>query len=144
MKILNKIFYTVSTVVEVLLILGIFIINYFTRTKMGMSRHVFARSFLWENSYNIPKLQHMSIILIAIIAILILIFFIKRKAKLKKIAFIENIIMIILVIIYSGFTLLYSTYDYKAFYYICLMLFVATIIQIIKSFFTIILCKKYK
>lgn len=141
MKMLNKIFYIVATIVEALLILGIFVINYFTRTRMGMARHVSARNFLWENAYDITKIKYLSIIVIVIMMILSLLFFVKRKKYINHKVSRTNIIMIILGVIYTVFILRYSTYDYKAYYYICLMLFLATILQIIKAIVKTILCE---
>ena len=55
-----------------------------------------------------------------------------------------NIIMVILILIYSGFNLLYSTEDFRAFYFMSVMLAVVTFIQIVKIFFSIILFKNNK
>lgn len=141
MKKINKVFYIIATVLQVLLLLGTYVVNYFTRKKMGMLRYVVYKNSNWENTYPVEKLQYISILVFIILMILILGFYIKRKSKLNKIILNINITMIILTSIYTGFTLLYSTEDFRAFYFISLMIGLATFIQITKTFFLVFLCK---
>ena len=66
--------------------------------------------------------------------LLVLILYIKRKPKLKKIVTIMSITMVIFVLSFIGFTLIYSAEEIRAFYYISLILGLVTLIQIIKTF----------
>ncbi|MEG1410574.1 MAG: hypothetical protein RSD36_12115 [Terrisporobacter sp.] len=134
MKKLSKAFYTIATVLQFALLLGIYVVNYFTRKKMGMARFVSAKNYVWENTYPIEKIQYISIIILVILTILAMLFYIKRRSKNNKKIRNVNILMVVLVSIYSVFNLLYSTYDYRAFYFMGSMLGAATFIQIIKSF----------
>ena len=144
MKRLNKIFYIILTMLQVLLLVGTYVVNYFTRKRMGMLRFVIYKNINWEQSYPIEQLQYLAIIIFAVLMILVLAIYLKRKSQLSKNILNMNIIMVILILIYSGFNLLYSTEDFRAFYFMSVMLAVVTFIQIVKIFFIIILFKNNK
>ena len=141
MKKMNKVFYVIAAILQIILLAGIYVVNYFTQKKMGMIRYVIYKNGVFEKSYPIEKLQYISIIVFIILMILVLGFYIKRKSKLNKSVLNMNIVMIVLTSAYAGFTLLYSTEDFRAFYFMSLMLGVATLIQIIKTFLSVFLCK---
>ena len=105
---------------------------------------VIYKNSTWESSYPIAQIQYLVIALFAILMISILVFYLKRKSQLNKNTLSRNIVMIVLVVIYSGFNLLYSTEDFRAFYFMSAMLAVATFLQIIKAFFVVLLCKSEK
>lgn len=144
MKKLNKVFYIVVSILQVLLLAGTYVVNYFTRKKMGMLRFVIYKNNKWENSYPIAQIQSLIIILFIVLMILTLVLYLKRKSQLNKNVLRANIVMIVLVSIYSGFNLLYSTEDFRAFYFMSVMLAVATFLQIAKTFFTVLLYKNEK
>ena len=141
MKKMNKVFYAIATILQIILLVGIYVVNYFTQKRMGMMRYVIYKNGIFEKSYPIEKLQYLGIIVFIILMILVLGFYIKRKSKLNKSVLNMNIVMVVLTSIYVGFTLLYSTEDFRAFYFMSLMLGVATLIQIIKTFLSVFLCK---
>ncbi|WP_027702982.1 hypothetical protein [Metaclostridioides mangenotii] len=144
MKTANKIFYIVATLLEVSLLIGAYVVNYFTHKKMGMLRHVVYKNNFWEDKYPIVQIEYISIVLLVILMILVFTLYAKRKAKLKNSVLIMNIAMVLLVVFYTGFTLLYSTEELRAFYYMSLMLGVATFIQVIKSFIGVLFYKNEK
>ena len=137
MKKMNKVFYIIATILQVLLLVGIYVVNYFTRKKMGMLRYVIYKNGIFEEAYPIQQLQYISILVFIILMILTLVFYIKKKSKLNRSILNMNIVMVILTSIYTGFTLLYSTKDFRAFYFMSLMLGLATFIQIIKTFLSV-------
>ena len=141
MKKMNKVFYAIATILQIILLVGIYVVNYFTQKRMGMMRYVIYKNGIFEKSYPIEKLQYLGIIVFIILMILVLGFYIKRKSKLNKSVLNMNIVMVVLTSIYVGFTLLYSTEDFRAFYFMSLMLGVATLIQTIKTFLSVFLCK---
>lgn len=141
MRTMNKVFYAVATILQVILLLGVYVVNYFTRKRMGMLRYVIYKNGVFENTYPIQQLQYICIILLIILTILVLIFYVKSKSNLNKKLINSNIFMLFLISIYVGFNLLYSTEDFRAFYFMSLMLGVAALIQIIKVFFSTLIYK---
>lgn len=141
MKTAKKILYIFTTVIEVLILIGAYMVNYFTHKKMGMLRHVIHKNYVWENTYPIATIQHISVIIMIVLMLLVLALYIKRKYMLKKIVTIMNVVMVILVLFFIGFTFVYSAEEVRAFYYISVMLGVVTLIQIIKTFIGVMVCK---
>lgn len=144
MEKVKKIFYIVTTILEVLMLIGAYMINYFTQKKMGMLRHVAHKNYVWEEKYPIANIQYASIIALIILMLLVLILYIKRKNMLKKIVTIMSIVMVILVLSFTGFILIYSTEEIRAFYYISAIFGLITLIQIIKTFIGVIWYKNEK
>lgn len=141
MKTAKKILYIFTTVIEALILIGAYMVNYFTHKKMGMLRHVIHKNYVWENTYPIATIQHISVIIMIVLMLLVLDLYIKRKYMLKKIVTIMNVVMVIFVLFFIGFTFVYSAEEVRAFYYISAMLGVVTLIQIIKTFIGVMLCK---
>lgn len=138
----KKILYILTTVVEVLLLIGAYMVNYFTHAKMGMARHVIHKNYVWENTYPIENIQYAVIIAMIILMLLVLIVYMKRRAMLKKIVTTMSIIMVISVISFTGFILIYSTEEMRAFYYMSFILGITVLIQIIKTFIGVLVCNK--
>lgn len=141
MKTAKKILYIFTTVIEALILIGAYMVNYFTHKKMGMLRHVIHKNYVWENTYPIATIQYISVIIMIVLMLLVLTLYIKRKYILKKIVTIMNVVMVIFVLFFIGFTFVYSAEEVRAFYYISAMLGVVTLIQIIKTFIGVMLCK---
>ena len=141
MKKSNKVFSIITTVLQILLLVGAYLVNYFTHKKMGMLRYIVYKNNLLENKYPIMKLQYITMIIFAIIVIIILALYIKRKSKLNKYALSMNIFMVILFAVYVSFTLLNSKETLRAYYYIGFMLEVTVFIQIIKSGISVLISK---
>ena len=138
MEKIKKIFYVLTTILEILLLIGAYMVNYFTQKKMGMLRHVVHKNYVWEDKYPIQTIQYIAIISLVILMLLVLILYMKRKAKLKKIVTTMSITMVILVLFFTGFILIYSAEEIRAFYYMSFMLGLMTLIQIIKTFIGVI------
>ena len=144
MKKSKKVFYIMTTIVEILLLIGAYMVNYFAHKKMGMARHVIHKNYVWENTYPITNIKYGAIIALIILMLLVLILYIKRKSMLKKIVTIMCITMVIFVLCFTGFVLVYSAEEIRAFYYISLMIGVMTLIQIFKTFIGVVWYKNEK
>lgn len=138
MEKIKKIFYVLTTMLEILLLVGAYMVNYFTHKKMGMLRHVVHKNYVWEDKYPIQTIQYIAIIALITLMLLVLILYMKRKVRLKKIVTTMSITMVILVLFFIGFILIYSAEEIRAFYYISVMLGLMTLIQIIKTFIGVI------
>ncbi|CEI73047.1 Hypothetical protein FRIFI_1513 [Romboutsia hominis] len=138
MEKIKKIFYVLTTTLEILLLVGAYMVNYFTHKKMGMLRHVVHKNYVWEDKYPIQTIQYIAIIALITLMLLVLILYMKRKVRLKKIVTTMSITMVILVLFFIGFILIYSAEEIRAFYYISVMLGLMTLIQIIKTFIGVI------
>jgi len=130
----KKIFYILTTILEVLMLVGAYIVNYFTHSRMGMLRHVVHKNYVWEQQYSIATIKYAAILALVILMLIVLTLYFKRKPILKKIVTVMSITMVIFVLAFFAFTLIYSAEEVRAFYYISSIFGVVTLIQIIKTF----------
>ncbi|WP_373601070.1 hypothetical protein [Paraclostridium bifermentans] len=144
MKIAKKIFYILITILQVCMLIGAYMVNYFTQNKMGMLRHVVHKNYIWENTYPIETIKYTVIISLIVLMIGVLILYLKRKSNLNKLVTVMTIVMVICVLSFTGFTLIYSAEEMRAFYYVSAILCIMTLVQIIKTFIGIIWFKKEK
>ena len=138
----KKICYVVTTILECLLLIGAYMVNYFTQSKMGMLRHVIHKNYVWEEKYPIENIINATIIAFIILMLIVLILYMKRRIILKNIVTIMVITMIIFVLSFVGFMLMYSAEEIRAFYYMSFIFGIAVLIQIIKTFISVLVCKK--
>ena len=141
MDMLKKILYILTTVLEVCMLFGAYMVNHFTHTKMGMLRHVVHKNYIWEQLYPIQVIKNVCILSLLILMIFVLILYFKRKHMLRKIVTVMSIVMVLCVVIFTIFTLVYSAKEIRAFYYISTIFGLVTLIQIIKTLIGVICCR---
>lgn len=134
----KKIFYVLVTIVEALMLVGAYLVNYFTHAKMGMLRHVVHKNYIWEQKYPIQTIKYGSILALVILMLIVLVMYFKKKYMLKKIVTIMSITMVLFVIAFAIFVLMYSSEEIRAFYYMSAIFGAVTLIQIIKTFIGVI------
>ncbi|WP_195945582.1 hypothetical protein [Paraclostridium bifermentans] len=134
----KKIFYVLVTIVEALMLVGAYLVNYFTHVKMGMLRYVVHKNYIWEQKYPIQTIKYVSILALVILMLIVLVMYFKKKYMLKKIVTIMSITMVLFVIAFAIFVLMYSSEEIRAFYYMSAIFGAVTLIQIIKTFIGVI------
>ncbi|GAA0102671.1 hypothetical protein UT300012_33860 [Paraclostridium bifermentans] len=134
----KKIFYVLVTIVEALMLVGAYLVNYFTHAKMGMLRHVVHKNYIWDQKYPIQTIKYVSILVLVILMLIVLVMYFKKKYMLKKIVTIMSITMVLFVIAFAIFVLMYSSEEIRAFYYMSAIFGAVTLIQIIKTFIGVI------
>ncbi|MDM8129125.1 hypothetical protein QUV80_11630, partial [Paraclostridium benzoelyticum] len=99
----KKIFYVLLTLVEAIMLVGAYLVNYFTHAKMGMLRHVAHKNYVWEQQYSIQNIKYVSILVVVILMLIVLRMYLKRKHILEKIVTIMNVTMVVFVIAFATF-----------------------------------------
>jgi hypothetical protein len=140
---MKKVVYVIANIIELALLSGTYIINYFTVKKMGMLRWVVFKNMMWEKEYPITMLIIITAAALVILTVAVLLCFIKRR-ELKKIVTGMNAWMIVLTCMYLVYIVGCSTEKMRAYYLISLILALAAMLQIVKSFIGILLCKDEK
>ena len=141
MKKIEKILYVIVTLMEIGLLVGTYILNYYTVKKLGINRTVNFMSAQWEKNYPIPQIKMIVILLLAAFSVLIICIYLKQKASLNKMVGIMVIVMCILSTLSIGYALIFSRGRMRAYYIICLMLAGAAALQLIKTAVGIKRCK---
>lgn len=130
---MKKIGYIAVTFAQVALLFGTFVIHYFTRKKMGMARYVIYKNQGWERDYPMQMLKVSAIAVIVLLTLLVIIFAVRRKERLKKMQVLLCAGMVFADILYIVYTVCWSTEKMRDYYFISAMLSLAALIQIIKT-----------
>src|SRR5699024_5192400 len=83
-------------ILELLIIVGAYMINYYTRVRMGMARHVIYLNRIWEEDLPILTIKILSLLIIIGFGIFTYIHYSRKKNNdiSKKIAIILNYVII--------------------------------------------------
>lgn len=131
---MKKVLYIFVTMLEVLCLAGVCEVQYFTRKKMGMARYVVYKNQGWERQYPMEFLTYGAVLALAVLAVAVLLFFLRRRRGADKPLLLMNLAMVLFTGAYAGFTLMHSTKDYRAYYFISAILAVLSLLQTIKTF----------
>ena len=135
---IKKLFYWIFSVLQVLLLISAYAIQYFSMKKMGMMRYVVFKNHSWENQYPIGAIQYIVIALLVVLAVISILLYVRRKYTLYKSTLRMILAQVIITLIFVFFTVTYSTESYRSYYFISIILAIITVIQAIK----ILACKK--
>lgn len=138
---MKKAGYILAVLLEIAALSGAYIINYFTKKKMGMARWVIYKNQGWEREYPMDVLKMTALAVIVILTILIFLLFLKKKDAGKMVTAM-NVMMIVLTVVYVSYTLVSSTETMRAYYFLSLLFGIAAAVQILKTGAAVLLCRK--
>lgn len=121
------------TLLEVLLLVGAYIVQYFTRKKMGMARYVVYKNRSFEEAYPLQILKNISVVVLAVLTMLLLAAVIKKWNRMTKHQIVMSVVMTVLTIVSIVFTMKNSTEVLRAYYFISPMIAAAALMQILKT-----------
>lgn len=131
---MKRAFYWGSAVLQVLLLLTAFGVQWFSVKKMGMMRYVVYISRQWEIQYPIAALRNSMIAFLVFLLVIIALYALVKKdrhtAGKKFIAMMAAGVIATLAFVF--FSLLYSTEVFRSYYFICLALAAVALLQDIK------------
>lgn len=141
---LKKIFYWVSTILQVLFLIAAYVIQYFSMKRMGMMRYVVFLNHEWEANYPVTTLKYASIAFLIIICAAVILCVITKKSNyiMNKKILPMLIADTILTLIFVFFTLIFSTENYRSYYFTSLILGIVALIQHTKILLVLFLHKK--
>lgn len=121
-------FIVLFSILEILALTGAFSAHYFTKTRMGMLRHVVYLNGKWERAFPIQIVKWVSICIIIGLIILISLNYLKRRKHYKT-----NILTITWTMIVNGWTLYfllaYSVEKNRAYYILAICFTLITLFQ---------------
>lgn len=131
---MKKFFFWIFTILQVLLLIAAYGIQFFSMKRMGMMRYVVFINNEWEAQYPIALLQYASIAFLVLFFVAIILYIKTQKDNyFKSKEFLPMLVInIILTLAFVIFTLAYSTKSYRSYYFTSLILAVTTLIQDIK------------
>jgi hypothetical protein len=132
---MKKVFYWISSTLQVLLLIAAYGIQFFSMKKMGMMRYVVYINHKWEAQYPIAALQYIAIAVLVLLVVITYVAFIKTKKDARALGKMSLPMMIMqaaITLAYVFFTLSYSAESFRSYYFICLILAFIALIQDIK------------
>lgn len=116
------------SLLEILAIIGAYVAHYFTKTRMGMLRHMAYLNGKWEKEFPIDMMKWIVVGMIIIFIIFICVHYIKEKRK-----FNTSIALMVITIIINLWTVYYllfnGTASNYAYYIISICLIILTVFQ---------------
>ena len=128
----KRVFYVIATLVEVAALVGIFLLNYFARAKLGMNRWLGYHNGKWEEGLPIPTIETLVIIGLIILAIAVVVMLWRRKTT-GVIPVASVVASCVLVATTSAFVAFHATTDYRAYYLMAICFALASLLQLAKS-----------
>ncbi|CUX31262.1 hypothetical protein [Clostridium sp. C105KSO13] len=134
----GKRLYIAVTILEVLFLAGSYIVDYFTRKKMGMARFVIYKNYAWEEKYPMVTLSYiviiaLSILTVAVVILFLRVIFLKKSQRTDRREYIMVGIMILLTLLYVCFTLACSKETQRSYYFVSALYGIAAVLQIVKA-----------
>lgn len=139
---MKKILYIIVTVLETACFAGAYIINYFTRKRMGMARYVVYKNQGWRTGYPLETMTYAVIVLVAVLAAFTIILYIRRRKEAGSRLLAMNIVMLLLDCWYIWFTLVNSADTLRAYYFMSLLFALTAILQTMKTCAAVLSYKK--
>lgn len=124
----NYICMTLSIILEILGAIGAYTANYFTRTRMGMLRHMVYLNGKWEKALPILTIKWIAI---SIIIVLVIVAYLRyRNGEIKvQVSMIPMILNIIVSAWTVYFLLVYSAERNRAYYILSICFILMTVFQ---------------
>lgn len=141
---MRKALYIIASVFEIALLAGAYIIQYFTRRKMGMARYVVYKNRGWESKYPMELLQYAGVAVIAVLTILVTVTYMKHKKQRSVQMTAMLAATILLSALYIGFTFISGTDSLRAYYFIGGMFALAAFVQAAKALLRMVLGRDLK
>lgn len=124
----NYICIILFAILEISAIIGAYAAHYFTKTRMGMLRHIIYLNSSWENTFPIPMIRLIAICAIIALAIIVYVIYLNKKVNSLSVT-----MSMILTIIISGWTvyflLIYDTESNHAYYILSICFILITLFQ---------------
>lgn len=140
MKKKKKVLYFIVTLLQVGLLAGTYILNYFTVQKLGINRKMNYMSSKWEKNYPLPQIKVSVILVLAGLSVLIICYYLKNKDVSRKKICLMLVVMCILSVTGISYILLCSVQKMRAYYIISMMLAATAVLQQMKAFVAIRTC----
>lgn len=139
---MKKIVMIIFDVLTLALLASGYIIQYFTKRKLGMMRWINFHTYKYQEMLPLELLKYVAVSVIILLAVFIICRFMKNRKDAKMIDKITITVMAVVTLFDFGFTLFSSLESVRAYYFIMPLLSVAALMQTMKNFVVIGMLKE--
>lgn len=141
---MKKVLYIISDLLIAALLAGAYIVQYFAKRKLGMNRWIVFKISKVKEALPIEILRYVAAAAVLALAVLLVILYGRNRKAYRKILLPMVIVTIVLAAGYLGFTLYFSQELIRAYYLMLPLIGLANVVQLIKTFTAMKLCKVSK
>lgn len=133
-----KVLYSFVLLLQVALIAGAFILNFFATTRMGMKRWLNYKNKTWLNTLPIEELKIAVFIILCVATLILIIISVKKIKSLSLIAKLSLLVLILGLIAYTIFMFSNNVSSLRAYYYMLPFFSLSLLIQVVKGYFFVL------
>lgn len=141
---MKRILFALLDLLAAAFLAGGYIIQYFTKRKLGMMRWVTFKTSKIQEAMPADILKYAAVIVALLLTVMVIRSFIEKRAGLEKIDVVMAVVMVILTLVYLGFTLFAASDVIRSYYLVLPMIGMATLILIIRNGIAVWMCKNEK
>lgn len=123
-------------------LIGSYAFHYFAKRKLGMVRWLNYTNMNLQEQMPLDILKYVAVVAIGVLAVIVMIGYLKKRTRLGKVDGIMMIFMLILVCVYAGFTVFESAEKLRAYYFMMPFLGMAVFMQVLRNGMVLIWCRK--
>lgn len=131
--IMKKAIYILLDLLTAAFMIGAYVIQYFTKRKLGMLRWVNYQNMQFQKNAAYGILKYITAVVALVLILVILKNYRKKKARMKKTDYVMMLIMSILEIAYLYVTIFWSTEKIASYYLLMPLIGAAVLMQIIRN-----------
>lgn len=141
---MKKILYIIADLLIMALLAGVYIVQYFAKRKLGMNRWIVFKISKVREVLPIEMLRYAAAAAAVLLAVLLVVVYGRYRKAYQKIVFPMVIATVLLAVFYLVFTLYFSQESIRSYYLVLPLIGLANIVQLIKTFAAMKLCRVEK
>ncbi len=130
---MKRLLYIILDLLTVAFLVGAYVIQYFTKRKLGMLRWMNYQNMQFQKNASYGILKYITVLVALVLIILIIFGYKKRKELMGKLNLVMIVIMSILEVAYLYVTVLLSTEKIASYYLVMPLIGAAVLMQIIRN-----------
>lgn len=130
---MKRLLYIILDLLTVAFLVGAYVIQYFTKRKLGMLRWMNYQNMQFQKNASYGILKYITVLVALVLIILVIFGYKKRKEMMGKLNLVMIIIMSILEVVYLYVTVLLSTEKIASYYLVMPLIGAAVLMQIIRN-----------
>ena len=142
-KIKTIAYWTVS-VLEVLLLIGAYVLNKLSKKIMGVNRFIVYENQQWAKKYPMETIETVGIIILALMLAALLLILWKKRKNITVLKAADGVIAAGFTLFTIIFALIYSVETLKIFKFLAMILALVSVIQIVKTMAVLLTGKNEK
>lgn len=141
---MKKVLFIVLDILTIAFLVGGYVIQYFTKRKLGMMRWVVFKNSKWHEKMPLDVLKYAAVAVVLLLVLMVFRGFLKKRAYMSKNDMVMIFVMAALAAAYLGFTMFVSSDTVRAYYLIMPMIGAAALLQVIRNMVVVWTCRDEK